>query len=178
MIDQKKSSANDNEQAEEIVISKTSIKKAMFELQDLADELIKTIPKKVAKLPLSEILIREIELGRKLPSGNSRRRQVQRIARIIRAENLDEIKEALAEQKLDNRKSHQSISPTQQWCAKLIDNGREELSELIILYPNADIQLLGQLIRHAKKEINNEQKPSKKYQQRLFKAVQKTLIDD
>ncbi len=178
MIDQKKPSANDDEQPEEIVISKTSIKKAMFELQDLADELIKTIPKKIAKLPLSEILLREIELGRKLPSGNSRRRQVQRIAKIIRAENLDEIKEALAGQELDNRKSHQSISPTQQWCAKLIANGREALSELITLYPNADIQLLGQLIRHAKKEINSEQSSSKKYQNRLFNAIQKTLIND
>ncbi len=80
MIDTHKTSLNDDEQLEEIVISKTSIKKAMFELQDLADELIKTIPKQIAKLPLSEILSREIELGRKLPSGNSRRRQVQRIA--------------------------------------------------------------------------------------------------
>jgi ribosome-associated protein len=178
MIDTKKSSLDDDETSEEIVISKTSIKKAMFELQDLADELIKIIPKKIAQLPLSEILMREIELGRKLPSGNSRRRQVQRIAKILRAENLDEIKSALAGQELDDRKSHQSISPTQQWCAKLIENGRESLSELITLYPNADTQLLGQLVRHAKKEINTENNTSKKYQQRLFNAVQKTLINN
>ncbi|MFT4844829.1 MAG: ribosomal 50S subunit-associated protein YjgA (DUF615 family) [Cellvibrionaceae bacterium] len=178
MIDTHKASLNDDEQLEEVVISKTSIKKAMFELQDLADELIKTIPKQIAKLPLSETLSREIELGRKLPSGNSRRRQVQRIAKILRAENLDEIKLALTAQELDHRKNHQSISPAQQWCTKLIDNGRESLAELITLYPDADIQLLGQLVRHAKKEIDSEQNTSKKYQQRLFKAIQKTLTNN
>jgi ribosome-associated protein len=114
-------------------------------------------------------------LGRKLPSGNSRRRQVQRIAKILRAENLDEIKLALTAQKLDHRKNHQSISPAQQWCTKVIENGRESLSELITLYPNADTQLLGQLVRHAKKEVEDEKNTSTKYQQRLFKAIQKTL---
>jgi ribosome-associated protein len=178
MIDPKKSTLKDDETAEEIVVSKTSIKKAMFELQDLADELIKIIPKKLAQLPLSEILIREIELGKKLPTGNSRRRQVQRIAKILRAENLDEIKISLADQELDHRKNYQSISPAQEWLAKLLDNGRDALSELITLYPNTDIQLLGQLIRHAQKEINNEKNTSKKYQQRLFNAIQKTLINN
>jgi ribosome-associated protein len=178
MIDPKKTKVDNDEATEEIIVSKTSIKKAMFELQDLADELIKFIPKKLAQLPLSEILIREIELGKKLSTGNSRRRQVQRIAKILRAENLDEIKTALADQELDHRKNHQSISPAQEWFAKLLDNGRETLSELITLYPNADTQLLGQLIRHAKKEIENEKTTSKKYQQRLFNAIQKTLIKE
>jgi ribosome-associated protein len=175
MIDTHKTPLNDEDQLEEVVISKTSIKKAMFELQDLADELIKTIPKQIAKLPLSEILLREIELGRKLPSGNSRRRQVQRIAKILRAENLEEIKLALTTQELNHRKNHQSISPAQQWCTRLIDSGRESLAELITLYPDADTQLLGQLVRHAKKETGDEKSTSKKYQQRLFKAIQKTL---
>ena len=175
MIDTHKTPLNDEDQPEEVVISKTSIKKAMFELQDLADELIKTIPKQIAKLPLSEILLREIELGRKLPSGNSRRRQVQRIAKILRAENLEEIKLALTTQELNHRKNHQSISPAQQWCTRLIDSGRESLAELITLYPDADTQLLGQLVRHAKKETGDEKSTSKKYQQRLFKAIQKTL---
>lgn len=177
MVDKKKSSISDDEELEEIVISKTSIKKAMFELQDLADELIKTLPRKLTKLPLSEILAREIELGKNLPSGNSRRRQVQRIAKILRAENLEEIKTALIEQQAEHRKNHQSISPTQQWCTKLINDGREVLSELITLYPKADIQLLGQLVRHAKKEASSEKGTSKKYQQRLFNEIQKTLVN-
>ncbi len=175
MTDHEKHPSGDDKSPEDLAPSKTSIKKAMFELQDIAERLLNTPPKKIAQLPLSDIVFREIELGKKLPSSNSRRRQIQRIAKILRSENLDEISKALDEKQRDDRKQQQSISSTQQWSDKLIGNGKEALSEFITDYPDANVQLLGQLIRSAKKEKNTQNNTSNKYQQRLFGEIQTVL---
>jgi len=176
MTENKKPLSSDDKNLEELVASKTSIKKAMLELQDVAEELLNISPKKLSQLPLSEIVLREIELGKKLPSSNSRRRQIQRVAKILRSENLDEISQALSEKQSDDRKQHLSINSTQQWSDKLIDNGKTALSEFMENYPSVNPQLLGQLIRNAKKEKNTDKGTSKKHQQRLFNEVQTILI--
>ena len=169
--------SSDSDEIDALIPSKTSIKKAMLELQHIAEELLNTPPKKLNQLPLSEIVCREIELGKRLPSSNSRRRQVQRIAKILRSENIQEIANALSDKQLNDRKQQQSIGTTQQWSEKLIDNGKETLSEFIKHYPNTNVQQLGQCIRHAKKEKNDEKNTSNKYQQRLFTTVQKILTE-
>lgn len=175
MTENENSSLNDDKNFEELAPSKTSIKKAMLELQDVAEELLNTPPKKLSPLPLSDIVLREIELGKKLPSSNSRRRQIQRIAKILRSENLDEISQMLNEKQSDDRKQHLSINSTQQWSDKLIDNDKAALSEFMTNYPNANPQLLGQLVRNAKKEKKADKGTSKKHQQRLFNEVQTVL---
>ncbi len=176
MTGYKKNLSSDDENLEELAPSKTSVKKAMLELQDVAEELLNTPPKKLAQLPLSEIVSREIELGKKLPSSNSRRRQIQRIAKILRSENLEEISQTLNEKQSDDRKQHLSINSAQQWSDKLIDHGKTALSEFMTNYSSANPQRLGQLIRNAKKEKNIDKSTSNKHQQRLFNEIQAILI--
>ncbi len=180
MIDEEHHSDMDDEE----FISKTAVKKALRELQSLGDELVLLPSKKLAQLPLSDMLINAIELAKRLKTGNSRRRQIQRIGKIIRSENPDEIQAALLDQKQQDRQSQQSINPAEEWCDRLLNmsnqddkaNDANTLSEFITLFPESNRQQLGQFIRHAKKE-KSEGSASNKYRQKLFKTVQEILLN-
>jgi ribosome-associated protein len=161
-------------------VSKTSVKKAMQELQSLGEELITISPKKRSRLPLSESLISEIELANKTKPGNARRRQIQRIGKLLRSEDLEGIRTSLEDMKQQDRHYQVDISQADNWSTRLIEE-EQALSLFLNQYPRCDRQHLIQLIRLAKKEhLNNEatkKNPSNKYQQRLFKEINNIVTD-
>ncbi len=178
------SEENHSDMDDEEFVSKTAVKKALRELQSLGDELVLLSTKKLAQLPLSDMLIDAIELAKRLKTGNSRRRQIQRIGKIIRSENPDEIQAALHDQKQQDRQSQQSINPAEEWCNRLLcindqdgnSTDANALSEFITLFPKSNRQQLGQFIRYAKKE-KSEGSSSNKYRLKLFKTVQDILLN-
>lgn len=164
------------EDSQEELISKTAVKKALHDILLFGEKLLLLNPKKLSKLPISPLLLSELDLAKKLKVDNSRRRQMQRIAKILRSENHEEIQQIYDELQDQNRKHQQSGNPSEKWCERLIENN-ESLSEFIQRYPNINRQQLGQLIRNAKKE-KEAGGPSKKNQQRLFKTIQETLLNE
>jgi len=161
---------------QEDIISKSAVKRALQDILLFGEKLLLLDPKKLSKLPLSHLLLSELDLVKKLKIDNSRRRQMQRIAKILRSENHEEIQQAYNELHDQNRQHQQSASPSEKWCDQLLENN-DSLSEFIQRYPSVNRQQLGQLIRNVRKEKKLEG-ASKKNQQRLFKVVQKTLLEE
>lgn len=163
-----------DEDNQEIIVSKSAIKKGLHEIVAFGEDLLSLNNKKLAQLPLSDLLLAEIELAKRLKNDNSRRRQMQRIGKLLRSENYDEIQQTYIDLQDQNREHHQSIHPAESWVIKLLDDN-QSLAEFIDNYPTSDRQQLAQLIRNSKKEISSN-KPSKKQQQRLYKCVQTILV--
>lgn len=167
---------DNDEENEDDIVSKSAVKKALHDILSFGEKLLALSPKKLAELPLSELLVSEIELARKLKVDNSRRRQMQRIGKILRSENYEEIQQSYDEQQEQNRQHQQSGNPADKWCQQLLETP-ESLAEFVDRYPQVNRQQLGQTLRNAKKE-KAANSNSKKQQQRLFKIVQQTLLDN
>jgi len=82
---------------QEDIISKSAVKRALQDILLFGEKLLLLDPKKLSKLPLSHLLLSELDLVKKLKIDNSRRRQMQRIAKILRSENHEEIQQAYNE---------------------------------------------------------------------------------
>jgi len=160
----------------EDIISKSSVKRALQDILLFGEKLLSLNSKQLSRLPLSDLLLTEIELAKKLKVDNSRRRQLQRIAKILRSENHEEIQATYNTIEEQNRQHHQSGNPTEKWCEQLIENSKS-LSEFILRHPETNRQQLSQLIRNAKKERGTEEK-TQKNQQRLFKFIQEVLTQN
>lgn len=159
---------------DEDVVSKTAVKKALQDIVLFSETLLTISPKVLAQLPLDDSIRAEIELAKSLKVNNSRRRQLQRIAKLLRKQNIDEVRLAFESLQQQDRQHQQSISPCEQWCKQLLDEDHA-LATFIDQHPHVERQQLGQLLRQAKKELSAN-KGSQKYQQRLFAFVQQALL--
>jgi ribosome-associated protein len=174
------------------IISKTAIKKAMHELRDLSENLLNLNTKQLSALPLSDTFISTLEDAKKMKSGNARRRHIQLLGKLIRSEDIEGIKIALERQQNQDRQRPVLVQRAEEWCQKLIEEGKPALSSFISEYPDCDRQRIGQLIRnfqkHKKsateqdKDANNQpsnnstnnttnNKHTSQYQEHLFKTV-------
>lgn len=155
--------------------SKTAVKKAMQELQQLGEQLLALSPKTLALLPLSQRLVEAIEQAKKIKKGDTIRRQVQLIGKLMRSEDEQAIREKLEQLKQQDRRYQSHIDVAEQWCQRLLEDN-SALAEFIDHFPQCDRQQLGQVLRHAKTEAKQQgPKQTHKYRQRLFKSVQLTL---
>ncbi|MGH1487449.1 MAG: ribosome biogenesis factor YjgA [Cellvibrionaceae bacterium] len=168
-MNQKNNKEAENTFDDDEVISKTAIKKAMQELQLMGEQLVELSNKKLTLLPISDTILDEIDLTKKIKHGNARRRQLQRIAKLLRAENHEEIKEGLESFTLKDRRHQVDTSLSDNWCNRLISED-DAATCFLKEYPECDRQHLLQLVRHAKKESKQEGN-SGKYKQRLFKTI-------
>ncbi len=164
----------DAELDEGIALSKSAVKKALQDILAFAEMLLTLSTSKLAKLPLSELLRSELELARKLKNDNSRRRQMQRIAKILRKENYDDVKLAYDSLSVQDRQHQQSTETASQWCERLIQDPNT-LAEFIEHYPNNNRQQLSQLIRNINKE-KEKANSSQKNRSRLVSLIQEILI--
>lgn len=161
--------------------SKTAVKKAMLELQALGEELLALSPKKLKLLPLSDQLLAAMELAHKIKKGDTRRRQIQLIGKLMRSEDYEGIRRTLQDLALKERSQQLSPAstdtkhPEEGWRDKLLQDDAH-LSEFLSAYPDCDRQHLVQLIRLEKGE-GKKPKSSDKYKQRLLNTI-KTIINN
>lgn len=161
---------------EDEVVSKTAVKKAMHELQVLGEQLMALSEKAFAQIPLGDATLDAMEQAKKMKPGNGRRRQVQFIGKLMRGEDEEAIRTALAKLQQQDRGQQRQLQEVHQWYERLLSDDNNGLTAFFKEFPHSDHQQMNQLIRLAKKERQqqgqgNEQK-LKKQGERLFKAIQ------
>ncbi|OQP31851.1 MULTISPECIES: ribosome biogenesis factor YjgA [Pantoea] len=150
---------NQEEEDEEIIwVSKSEIKRDAEELKRLGAELVDLGKNALEKIPLDEELLAAIELAQRIKK-EGRRRQLQLIGKMLRARDVDPIRQAL--DKLKNRHNQQValFHKLEALRDRLIDQGDEAMNEVITLYPHADRQQLRSMIRNAQKEKAGNKPP-------------------
>ena len=149
--------------------SKTKIKEAMHELQDLGAELTELSVGQLKKIELPDNLREAIRECQKIPSHGARRRQMLYIGKLMR--NIDDapIRAGLALIRGESTAETARLHRLERMRTRLLED-ESVLSEITTTWPGADLQHLRQLRRNALKE-QEANKPPKNFRA-IFQVLQ------
>ncbi len=129
--------------------SKSQKKRDAEALQKVGVELIALSLEKLDTLPLSINLRRAILDAKLLKSHGAVRRQAQLIGKLMRSSESESIlasyEQLLAEASATSAEFHQA----EHWRTRLINEGKDALTEFVAAHQQADVQQLRQLIKKA-----------------------------
>lgn len=171
---------DNNDELDDDFISKSELKRQMHALQALGESLI-TLPKKqLQQLSIGDELRDALAQAKEMKNDNGRRRQIQRIGKLMRHEDADAIQGQLASfvksEKGEKKKAEQEQEQINSLLAMLIDQD-DGLTRFIEQFPNTDRQLIRQLISAVKKEKNQTQSTVSKKSKRLMDEI-KVILND
>jgi ribosome-associated protein len=155
--------------------SKTRLKKAMHDLQDLGEELVKLPQHHLDRLVLSDPLRDALEQWRRTRSHEGRRRQMQYIGKVMRNVDPEPLREAVAAFKLGGARDALALHQAERWRADLLADD-EALTRWVQAHPDADVQHLRALIRAARKDAAGapEQRSGRGFRE-LFQFIKQGL---
>lgn len=132
--------------------SKSQVKRDLQELRDLGQELVGLSKKGLVSLPLTEDLLSAV-LEAKYLKMEALRRQLKHIGKLMRDEDADAIRDALAKLRRPHEKEVTDFHETETWRDKLLAGDDSVLVELGERFPDLERQHVRQLVRNAKKEV-------------------------
>jgi ribosome-associated protein len=135
--------------------SKTSLKKAMHELQALGEALMALPDTRIDALGLPESLRDAVRSAQRTKTFEGKRRQIQYLGKLMRraqdAGDIEPIREAVASFQLGHARDALSLHEAERWRAELIA-GDDALPRWLAQHPESDVQQLRSLIRSARKD--------------------------
>lgn len=136
--------------------SKSQKKRDAEALKKLGVELVSLSMDKLELLPLSDELRRAIVEAKVLKSHGAVKRQAQLIGKLMRSADHEAITDAYSELLAEDSSQSARFHAVEHWRERLIEDGKEALTELIEAYPSIDVQSLRQLIKKAVEEHTTE----------------------
>ena len=159
-------------ETEENLPSKTQIKNAMLQLQELGEQLITLKRSELLQLSLPEKLIDAIVEAKRLTHWGALKRQKQYIGRLMR-----DIDHAPIQAYLDSlnnvNEAHNAWLHRLEKCRESLLSNDQALQKLLEDHPQADKQALRTLIRNARKEREENRPP--RYFRELFQTLKKLI---
>ena len=149
--------------------SKSQIKRELLALQELGRELLDLSGKHLQRIPMTDTLHEALLAARPLKK-EARRRQLQLIGAIMRDEDAEAIRQALATLQQPHQAAVQAFHETESWRDALLAGDAGLLDELCNRYPGFDRQHVSQLLRNAGKERAMNKPP--KAARALFRYLQ------
>jgi ribosome-associated protein len=158
--------------------SKTQMKKAMHELQDLGEALIALPDQRVAALALPESLLAALQEFRRTRSHEGRRRQMQYIGKLMRRIDPEPIRQAVAAMHLGQAKDVLTLHQAENWRKRMLDND-DAITGWAAEFPASDLQQLRSLIRAARKDaaVAPELRSGRAYRE-LFQFIKQAQRDE
>ena len=156
-------SANDIDELDEDLKSKSEIKREMHKLQDFGQKLVEMSKHQRSRLPLTEDLKDAMVLADKIHNKHEAlRRHIRHIAKILSETDLTPIHQAM--DVMANKHQQESSKHTRIEALRdeLIDGNNELIESILSKNQTMERQKLRQLIRQAIKEKKSE-KPAKYY---------------
>ena len=129
--------------------SKSQKKRDAEALKKIGVELVGLSMDKLDLLPLSEPLNRAVVEAKALKSHGAVKRQAQLIGKLMRSAEYDAIIAAYEELQAEDSSQTARFHAVEHWRERLIDDGKEALTELIQGCPAIDVQQLRHLIKKA-----------------------------
>ena len=139
--------------------NKTQIKKDMAALFVLSEELSDLSSSQLATLELPEVINKAVVEVSGMPHKSARKRLLKFIAGQLNKIDLEAILEKLARIKNQSAHAVREHHIVERWRDRLISEGNDALAALLDEQPQADRQLLRQLIRNAQKEAEAGKPP-------------------
>ena len=136
--------------------SKSQRKREADALQKVGVELIGLSLEKLNTLPLPTNLRQAIIEAKALRSHGAIRRQAQLIGKLMRNAESGDILAGYDQLLAEASAVTAGFHDVEQWRTRLINEGKEALTEFIATHPQADVQQLRQLIKKAVDEHKKE----------------------
>ena len=140
--------------------SRTQRKREAHETRALARRLINLKPAIVAGLPLDDSVADAIEEARKIRSHVARKRQMQFVAKLLRRDDEQPIRDALEELDLAALQLTARQHRSEAWRDHLLENGDNALGQLLSSRRDVDAQSVRQVLRNAQRELKADKPPS------------------
>ncbi|MFQ5642120.1 MAG: ribosome biogenesis factor YjgA [Thiogranum sp.] len=139
--------------------SKSSLKRDAQALQQLGTRLV-DLPESVwSMLQLPDALVAALLEARRLHARGGRKRQLQFIGKLMRDVDPGPIRHYFEQERLRTRKLAQAHHDLENWRDRLIAEGDPAVEAFLEQHAQADRQHLRQLVRQAKKELENNKPP-------------------
>ena len=151
--------------------SKTRRKKDSHDLQDLGEALVAMPDGRLVDLPMDESLLDAIRQYRVTRTHEGRRRQMQYIGKLMRRNDPEPLREAVAAMELGQAKDALALHDAERWRNELIASD-SALDTWLADHPQADVQQLRSLSRAARKDASAapEQRSGKAFRE-LFRFL-------
>lgn len=160
-------SANDIDELDEDLKSKSEIKREMHQLQDFGQKLVEMSKHQRSRLPLTDELKDAMVLADKiLNKHEALRRHIRHIAKILSETDLEPIHQAIDVMANKHQQESAKHIKLEGIRNELIAGDNDTVESLLSQNPTMERQKLRQLVRQAKKEAAAE-KPAK-YFKELF----------
>lgn len=132
--------------------SRSARKREAESLQQLGETLTTLTAEQLRSTPISAALREAIQSLSRMDSHGARRRQVQLIGKLMRQEDADEIRTALAQFDQTSAAAIAAHHQAERWRERLLSEGNAALTEFLAQQPAIDRQRLRQLIQAAQQE--------------------------
>ena len=136
------------------VISKSQLKREASQLQEIGKKLVELKQSILDELNLTTDLMEAIQEHKRLKQNEAKRRHMQYIGKLMREVDSEAISAALEKNRSGSDQQIGHLHTVERWRDRLIDND-QYITEFINEY-NVDRQQLRQLVRNAKKDIEQE----------------------
>ena len=139
--------------------SRTQLKKEAQALQKIGEKLVRLSEEQLERMDLPVQLMDAIQAIRPMKSHGARRRQMQYIGGLMRSVDLEPIDQARLEIEQGAYLQAQAFHRIENWRDRLVDGDDDLLEAIVGEFPKTDRQRLGQLVRSARKERQNQRPP-------------------
>lgn len=158
--------------------SKTQLKKDSHELQTLGEALVALPDSRVIDLPIAERLRDAVAEYKRTRSFEGKRRQMQYIGKLMRKDDVEPIREAVAAMQLGRAKDSLALHESERWRVELLASD-DALTRWTSEHPTSDLQQLRSLIRAARKDaaVAPEQRNGRAYRE-LFQFIKAQALSD
>jgi ribosome-associated protein len=131
--------------------SRNQLKKQMQDLQELGEALAALPADRLDALKIEDRLRDAIAELHRTRSFEGKRRQVQYIGKLMKFEDAEPLKEAVASYRVGSARDTLAMHQAEYWRDQLLADD-EALANWLKEYPKTDVQQLRSLVRSARKE--------------------------
>jgi len=158
--------------------SKSARKRDAHDLQGLGEALVGLPADRLAALEIGDPLRAAIDEYRRTRSHEGRRRQMQLIGKLMRGEQVEPLREAVAAYKLGGARDALALHQGERWRVELVADD-EAADRWMAAHPHSDRQQLRALVRNARKDagLPPEQRHGRAWRE-LFQWIKPQLNDD
>jgi ribosome-associated protein len=154
--------------------SRNELKKQMQDLQELGEAVASLPPDRLDKLAIDERLRDAIDELRRTRSFEGKRRQIQYIGKLMKHENPEPLREAVASYRVGSATDTLALHQAEYWRDQLLA-ADDALASWVKEHPATDVQQLRSLVRAARKEkLEPGERHGRAYRD-LFKVVKEQM---
>ena len=160
----------------EPVKSRSQIKREMKSLQKIGERLVELAHDQIKTMDMPDQLREAVLLAKKAKAHGARKRQIQFIGSLMRKIDVTLINDTLKEIDRGRSVRDSEFHMIETWRVDLINGKGTPIDEIMEKYSGADRQKLRQLVRNARKELNEKRPP--KFSRELFRYIKKLAETD